>query len=101
MGEGNLSGGFFCAVFLSEHLSGGIGCPSRESKFSLGVPTWALLWGVERTDTYPVWFSDLMCKISCLPGWGMYVTEISATRMWELAEEEQGEIPEPLHCHMF
>lgn len=37
-----------------------------------------------------------MCKISCLPGWGMSVTETSVTRMWEAAEEAQGEIPEPL-----
>lgn len=98
-GRGDLSGGFFCAVFLSEHLSGGIGCPSRGSKFSLGVPTWALLYGAERrgqTPSHSVWSSDLMCKISCLPGWGMSVTESSVTRMWEAAEEEQGEVPEPL-----
>lgn len=30
----------------------------------------------------------------------MCVTEISVTRMWELTEEKQGEIPEPLNCHM-
>lgn len=55
----DLSGGVFCAAFLSEHRSGGIACPSRGSKFSLGVPTWALLCGAERTNTFAlrVWFS--------------------------------------------
>lgn len=56
--------------------------------------------GAERRGQTPshsgVWFLDLMCKISGLPGSGMSVPETSVTRMWEAAEEAQEEIPEPL-----